>query len=87
MTCAKNMLIFLQAAETGSGKTGAFCLPVLQIVWESLRDQITGKTHKPASTVGSVFVMFLSDSSFKKLITNFIVFFRRKVAFKCLRQK
>lgn len=26
----------LMAAETGSGKTGAFCLPVLQIVWESL---------------------------------------------------
>jgi ATP-dependent RNA helicase DDX1 len=26
----------LMAAETGSGKTGAFCLPVLQIVWETL---------------------------------------------------
>ena len=26
----------LMAAETGSGKTGAFSLPVLQIVWESL---------------------------------------------------
>ena len=26
------------AAETGSGKTGAFCLPVLQITWESLKD-------------------------------------------------
>eukprot|EP00095_Tigriopus_kingsejongensis_P005813 maker-scaffold716_size107355-snap-gene-0.27 protein:Tk05813 transcript:maker-scaffold716_size107355-snap-gene-0.27-mRNA-1 annotation:"atp-dependent rna helicase ddx1" len=25
----------LMAAETGSGKTGAFCLPVLQITWES----------------------------------------------------
>ncbi|VDD90052.1 unnamed protein product [Enterobius vermicularis] len=33
----------LMAAETGSGKTGAFCLPVLQIVWETLRDQMTGK--------------------------------------------
>jgi len=26
----------LMAAETGSGKTGAFCLPVLQIVWETI---------------------------------------------------
>lgn len=26
----------LMAAETGSGKTGAFCLPVLQIVWETM---------------------------------------------------
>ena len=26
------------AAETGSGKTGAFCLPVLQIVHETLKD-------------------------------------------------
>jgi superfamily II DNA/RNA helicase len=28
----------LMAAETGSGKTGAFCLPLLQVVWESLKD-------------------------------------------------
>ena len=31
------------AAETGSGKTGAFCLPILQIVWETLKDLETGK--------------------------------------------
>lgn len=31
------------AAETGSGKTGAFCLPILQIVWETLKDFESGK--------------------------------------------
>ncbi|XP_011305079.1 ATP-dependent RNA helicase Ddx1 [Fopius arisanus] len=34
----------LMAAETGSGKTGAFCLPILQTVWETLKDLETGKT-------------------------------------------
>lgn len=33
----------LMAAETGSGKTGAFCLPILQIVWETLKDIESGK--------------------------------------------
>ena len=33
----------LMAAETGSGKTGAFCLPILQIVSETLRDLADGK--------------------------------------------
>uniref|UniRef100_A0A336MTA5 ATP-dependent RNA helicase n=1 Tax=Culicoides sonorensis TaxID=179676 RepID=A0A336MTA5_CULSO len=33
----------LMAAETGSGKTGAFCLPILQIVWETLKDLKEGK--------------------------------------------
>lgn len=31
------------AAETGSGKTGAFCLPILQITWEALKDLESGK--------------------------------------------
>ncbi|PAA53121.1 hypothetical protein BOX15_Mlig022248g3, partial [Macrostomum lignano] len=34
----------LMAAETGSGKTGAFCLPVLQIVYETLKDASEGKS-------------------------------------------
>jgi hypothetical protein len=33
----------MAAAETGSGKTGAFCLPLLQIVHETLRDLAAGK--------------------------------------------
>ena len=37
------------AAETGSGKTGAFCLPVLQIVWETLKDLESGKTGNMSS--------------------------------------
>ncbi|KRY40549.1 ATP-dependent RNA helicase DDX1 [Trichinella spiralis] len=38
----------LMAAETGSGKTGAFCLPILQIVWEALKDATSGKMAKSA---------------------------------------
>lgn len=40
----------LMAAETGSGKTGAFCLPILQITWESLKELKDGKTG-PSSKV------------------------------------
>lgn len=36
----------LMAAETGSGKTGAFCIPIVQIVWETLRDLTEGKGTK-----------------------------------------
>ncbi|THD25306.1 ATP-dependent RNA helicase DDX1 [Fasciola hepatica] len=39
----------LMAAETGSGKTGAFCLPVLQIVYETLKDLQAGKQHTHAT--------------------------------------
>jgi hypothetical protein len=46
--CMFLLYILVQAAETGSGKTGAFCLPVLQIVWETVRDIQTGKL-KPLS--------------------------------------
>ncbi|KZC09103.1 ATP-dependent RNA helicase Ddx1, partial [Dufourea novaeangliae] len=39
----------LMAAETGSGKTGAFCLPVLQIVSETLQDLESGKSTTSGS--------------------------------------
>lgn len=34
----------LMAAETGSGKTGAFSLPVLQIVWETMNVKVGSKS-------------------------------------------
>lgn len=40
----------LMAAETGSGKTGAFCLPIMQIVWETLKDFESGKSQKVVTT-------------------------------------
>ncbi|XP_059622379.1 ATP-dependent RNA helicase Ddx1 [Phlebotomus argentipes] len=43
----------LMAAETGSGKTGAFCLPILQIVWETLKDIEEGKGKKGATASGT----------------------------------
>ncbi|XP_023692056.1 ATP-dependent RNA helicase DDX1 [Paramormyrops kingsleyae] len=45
----------LMAAETGSGKTGAFSIPVIQIVYETLKDQQEGKKGKATvKTGGSV---------------------------------
>lgn len=37
------------AAETGSGKTGAFCLPVIQIVYETLKEIQEQKTSRSKS--------------------------------------
>ncbi len=46
----------LAAAETGSGKTGAFGLPILQVVHESIRSRQAGGTS------GSGYVFDLSNA-------------------------
>ncbi|XP_047999497.1 ATP-dependent RNA helicase Ddx1 [Leguminivora glycinivorella] len=51
----------LMAAETGSGKTGAFCLPILQIVWETLKDIQEGKTSKVIAQTSSEWTMSFFD--------------------------
>ncbi|XP_070575608.1 ATP-dependent RNA helicase DDX1-like [Ptychodera flava] len=43
----------LMAAETGSGKTGAFCMPVIQIVSETIKDIQEGKGGKAKMTFKS----------------------------------
>ncbi|XP_015247722.1 PREDICTED: ATP-dependent RNA helicase DDX1 [Cyprinodon variegatus] len=42
----------LMAAETGSGKTGAFSIPVIQIVYETLKDQQEGKKGRASVKTG-----------------------------------
>ncbi|KAM7533003.1 hypothetical protein Aperf_G00000120134 [Anoplocephala perfoliata] len=39
----------IMAAETGSGKTGAFCIPVIQIVYETLKELENPHGNKEAS--------------------------------------
>ena len=41
----------LMAAETGSGKTGAFCLSIIQIVWETLKVLEAGKGSKTIAQI------------------------------------
>ncbi|KAI6183028.1 ATP-dependent RNA helicase DDX1 [Aphelenchoides bicaudatus] len=51
----------LMAAETGSGKTGAFCLPIVQIVWETMRDIQMGKYKAPEIKKGWRMSIFDKD--------------------------
>jgi ATP-dependent RNA helicase DDX1 len=50
----------LAAAETGSGKTGAFALPLLQLVQESIRSSSSASMHNNKSEIGPV-VLNTSD--------------------------
>lgn len=51
----------LMAAETGSGKTGAFCLPILQIVHETLQELAEGKTSKIIKETSSKWTLSFYD--------------------------
>ncbi|XP_003747414.1 ATP-dependent RNA helicase DDX1 [Galendromus occidentalis] len=51
----------LMAAETGSGKTGAFSLPVVQIVWETMKDSLSGKSKHTTSATRSKLQMSVHD--------------------------
>lgn len=51
----------LMAAETGSGKTGAFCLPIAQIVWETLREERDPKKKSAPSAAVRRWVLSSKD--------------------------
>lgn len=59
----------LMAAETGSGKTGAFCLPILQIVWETLKDLNEGKGSKIIAATSPFWTLSFFDRGASLAVT------------------
>ncbi|CAI5449403.1 unnamed protein product [Caenorhabditis angaria] len=50
----------LIAAETGSGKTGAFCLPIAQIVWERRKDALNPSSSSSSSSQSEIHEFILN---------------------------
>ncbi|KAL0277879.1 UNVERIFIED_CONTAM: hypothetical protein PYX00_005003 [Menopon gallinae] len=59
----------LMAAETGSGKTGAFCLPILQIVHETLQDIQQGKMSKVVTQTSTKWTLSFFDRGSAMAVT------------------
>jgi len=72
------------AAETGSGKTGAFAIPVVQLIWEALRGEAKLTEVLPLS-----FALFLFFSFSAHSLTFSSLFEDRppRLKSKCLPQK
>lgn len=67
------------AAETGSGKTGAFCIPILQSVWETLKDFESGKTVRSVASAQSCKLINTIPFSFDSPSLYFSSFFIAKL--------
>jgi len=57
------------AAETGSGKTGAFCLPIAQIVWETLNEERNPKKKSAPSAAVRRWVLSSKDRTDSPAVT------------------
>eukprot|EP01103_Thecamoeba_quadrilineata_P009625 TRINITY_DN1940_c0_g1_i1.p1 TRINITY_DN1940_c0_g1~~TRINITY_DN1940_c0_g1_i1.p1 ORF type:complete len:594 (-),score=104.36 TRINITY_DN1940_c0_g1_i1:72-1790(-) len=64
----------MAAAETGSGKTGAFALPILQVVHETLREIATGSSKSTQDDIKNITLSaFDKDPSVQLDETNLVL--------------